>query len=141
MTGADLDELRRIFCADQAAAALEDACEVIAATAGARGVDYSQRPSGWVLHLMRRARRMRCGHGPREGAGAVVFVPAHVGQLLCRACAHQVAKDLRRSLDGRRCDVCREEAALEPFMFQLDALLVTGRCCAGCRPTVYGEAR
>jgi hypothetical protein len=107
--------------------------------AGARGVDYSRRPSGWVLRLLRRTRRNRCVHWPREDAGAVVFVVAHVGQLLCRSCAGRVAGELHGSVDERRCDACREVAELERFMFHAGpALLVSGRCCAGCRPTVYG---
>jgi hypothetical protein len=49
-------------------------------------------------------------------------------------------KALAGSLDASRCDLCGELAELEPFAFHAGAtLLVAGRCCAGCRPTVYGE--
>jgi len=136
----DLDALRRVHLADQAAGALEHACELFAGLAGDRGVIYRPgHPSPWVLRLVRRARRMRCTHWP-QGEAAVVFVAAHTGRLECRACSVRTARALAGSLDEARCDVCREVADLERFAFQLGTLLVTGRCCAGCRPTVYGEA-
>ena len=135
----DLDELRRTFLDDQRAAAAEEAALLFTRMAGARGVDYSRRPSGWVLRLLRRTRRNRCVHWPREDAGAVVFVAAHLGQLQCRACSVRIGKAMAGSLDEGRCDVCRELAELEQFAFHVGTLLVTGRCCAGCRPTVYGE--
>lgn len=134
----DLDELRRVFLADQAAGAHEEALELFARMAGARGVDYSRAPSPWVLRLVRRARQMRCTHWPREGS-AVVFIAAHRGVMECRACSGRTARALAGSLDEGRCDVCREVAELERFAFHADGtLLVTGRCCAGCRATVYG---
>lgn len=136
----DLDELRRVFLADQSAGAHEEALELFARMAGGRGVDYSRAPSPWVLRLVRKARRTRCSHWPREGS-AVVFVAAHVGQLQCRVCATRTEKGLAGSPDGVRCDLCREVAVLERFAFHAGGtLLVTGRCCAGCRATVYGAA-
>jgi len=137
----DRDELRRVFLADQSAAAHEHAAALFAELAGPRGVDYSGAPSGWLLRLVRRARRHRCAHWPCEGA-ELCFVAAHVGQLECRACSVRTGKALVGSLDEARCDVCREAAELEPFAFHAGTtLLVTGRCCAGCRPTVYGGPR
>lgn len=134
----DLDALRRVLLDDQAAGAHEEAAELFARMAGARGVDYSRTPSGWVLRLVRRARRNRCAHWPREGS-AVVFVAAHVGQMQCRVCADRTEKRLAGSPDGVRCDLCREVAELERFAFHAGGtLLVTGRCCGGCRATVYG---
>lgn len=135
----DLDALRAVFLDDQAAGALEEACELFAGWAGARGVDYSREPSPWVLRLLRRARRNRCTHWPREGS-AVVFVAAHVGRLECRVCARRTSRELVGSPDAARCDLCREAVELERFAFQVGTLLLTGRCCAGCRPTVYGDA-
>jgi hypothetical protein len=89
---------------------------------------------------VRQARRIRCSHWPREGA-EVVFLPAHVGQLQCRRCAARTEKALAGSPDEVRCDLCREVAELERFAFHAGGtLLVTGRCCAGCRATVYGGA-
>jgi hypothetical protein len=135
----DLDALRRVFLNDQAAAAHEHAVALFAGMAGTRGTDYSRTPSAWLLRLVRRARRNRCAHWPREGAD-LCFVAAHLGQLECRACSVRTGRALAGSLDAARCDVCRERAELEPFAFHAGAtLLVTGRCCAGCRPTVYGE--
>ncbi|WP_142026823.1 hypothetical protein [Blastococcus colisei] len=129
-----------MFLADQAAGAHEEACELFARMAGARGVDYSRGPSPWVLRLVRRARRMRCAHWPREGS-EVVYVAAHRGRMECRACSIRTARALAGSLDEGRCDLCRRSVAeLERFGFNVGTLLVTGRCCAGCRPTVYGEA-
>jgi hypothetical protein len=136
----DLDQLRQVFLADQAAAAHEEAAELFARMAGGRGVDYSHSPSPWVLRLVRQARRNRCPHWPREDGTAVVFVAAHVGRLECRACSVRTAKALAGSLDEGRCDLCREQAELEVFAFHVGTLLITGRCCAGCRATVYGEA-
>lgn len=134
----DLDALRQVFLADQAAGALEQACEDFASIAGDRGVVYREgRPSPWVLRLLRRARRDRCTHWPQEGA-AVVFVAAHTGRLECRACSVCTSRALAGSLDESRCDLCREQAVLERFAFHLGTLLVTGRCCVGCRSTVYG---
>lgn len=135
----DLDELRRIFCADQAQGAHEEAAELFAGWAGARGVDYTGQPSAWVLRLLRRARRDRCAHWPQEGA-AVVFVAAHTVRLECRVCSVRTGRALAGSLDEVRCDLCRETAELERFAFQVGTLLVTGRCCAGCRPTVFGAS-
>lgn len=136
----DLDGLRRVFLLDQSAGAHEEAAELFARMAGARGVDYSRRPSPWVLRLLRRARRNRCAHWPREGS-ELVFLPAHVGHLQCRRCAGRTAARLAESPDGVRCDVCREVAVLERFAFHAGGtLLVTGRCCARCRTTVYGGA-
>ena len=139
MADLSLDGLRRVFLADQRAGAYEEAAEVFAGMAGPRGVDYTRKPSAWLLRLMRRARRNRRSHWPQEDGDTLVFLPAHVGQLQCRACATETAAALPGSLDGRRCDVCRETAVLEPFAFHLGTLLVTGRCCAGCRATVYGS--
>ncbi|MCU1613135.1 MAG: hypothetical protein JWO98_675 [Frankiales bacterium] len=134
----DLDALRRVFLADQAAAAHEEAAELFARMAGPRGVDYSRPPSPWVLRLVRKSRRLRCSHAPREGS-ELVFLPAHVGQLQCRRCAGRTAARLAESPDGVRCDLCREVAELERFTFHAGTtLLVTGRCCPGCRSTVYG---
>jgi hypothetical protein len=106
--------------------------------AGPRGVDYSRRPSGWVLRPLRGARRNRFAHGPLEGA-QVVFVAAHVGRLECRPCSVATARALAGSLNESRCDVCREQVEVERFAFHLGTLLVTGRCCAGCRAAVNGE--
>jgi hypothetical protein len=58
----------------------------------------------------------------------------------CRACARKTGQRLKRSPDAGRCNVCRDAVELEWFAFQVGTLLVTGRCCAGCRATVYGEA-
>lgn len=107
--------------------------------AGARGTDYTREPSAWVVRLVKRARRNRCPHWPGEGSD-LVLLPAHAEQLLCKACAGRAAKALPGSLDGPRCDVCRAVAPLEVFGFHLRTLLVTGRSCAGCEATVYGEA-
>lgn len=135
----DLDALRRVFLADQARAAQEDAARLFAEMAGARGVDYDRAPSAWVLRLVRRSCRNRCAHWPQEGV-ELCFVAAHLGHLECRACSVRTGQALAGSLDGARCDVCREVADLELFAFHAGTtLLVTGRCCAGCRPTVYGE--
>jgi hypothetical protein len=41
----DLDDLRRVFLDDQAAAAREHAAALFAEMAGDRGVDYSRTPS------------------------------------------------------------------------------------------------
>jgi hypothetical protein len=136
----DLDRMRRVFLDDQAAAAREEAAEMFRLAAGARGVDYSAEPSAWVLALLRDARRHLCPHAPREGS-VLVFVPAHARQVMCRACAHRAARAMRGRPDEARCDVCREVAELTRFMFHAGStLLVTGRHCAGCRATVYGEA-
>lgn len=135
----DLDALRRVFLDDQAAGAHEEAAGLFARMAGVRGVDYSRAPSGWVLRLVRRARRNRCAHWPREGS-ELVFLPAHVGQLQCRRCAGRTAARLADSPDAVRCDLCREVAELERFAFHAGTLLVTGSCCAGCRVTVCGGA-
>lgn len=141
MNGLDYDELRRVFLADQAAGAHEEAAELFARMAGPRGTDYTGAPSPWVLRLVRKARRFRCAHSPREGS-ELVFLPAHVGQLQCRRCAGRTAARLDGSPDGVRCDLCREVADLERFAFHAGGtLLVTGRCCSGCRATVYGEHR
>jgi hypothetical protein len=135
----DLDALRRVHLADQAAGAHDEATELFARMAGPRGVDYTRAPSPWVLRLVRRARRNRCAHWPREGS-ELVFLPAHTGQLQCRRCAGRTERALAESPDGVRCDVCREVAELERFAFHAGGtLLVTGRCCAGCRATVFGE--
>jgi hypothetical protein len=129
-----------VHLADQAAGAHEEAAELFARMAGARGVDYSRAPSPWVLRLVRRARRNRCAHWPREGS-ELVFIAAHVGQMQCRRCAGGTAARLAESPDAARCDVCRAVAELERFAFHAGGtLLVTGRCCGGCRATVYGEA-
>lgn len=133
----DLDALRRVHLADQSAAAHEHAAALFARMAGARGVDYTQTPSPWVLRLVRRARRNRCAHWPIEGS-QLVFVAAHLGQLECRACSVRTGRALAGSLDAVRCDVCRGDVELERFAFQVGTLLSTGRCCAGCRVTVYG---
>lgn len=136
----DLDALRRVFLDDQAAAAHEEAAALFAGMAGARGVDYSRSPSAWLLRLVRRARRNRCAHWPQEGV-ELCFVAAHLGHLECRACSVRTGQALAGSLDGARCDLCREAAELELFAFHAGTtLLVTGRHCGGCRPTVYGEA-
>lgn len=135
----DLDALHRVFEADQAAAAHEDAAERFAAMAGAHGVDYSKTPSPWLLRLVRRARRTRCPHWPQEGQ-QVVHLPTHLARLECSACAETTPGLLQGSLDEGRCDLCRTAAPLDPFAFQLGTLLVTGRHCDSCRPTVYGEA-
>lgn len=136
----DRDELRRVFLDDQSAAAHEHAAALFAELAGPRGVDYSQRPSAWVLRLVRRARRNRCAHWPQEGS-QLCFIAAHLGDMECRACSVRTARALAGSLDEVRCDLCRERAELEPFAFHAGTtLLVTGRCCAGCRAMVYGEA-
>lgn len=134
----DLDALRRVFLEDQAAAAREHAMTLFAEMAGPRGTDYSGAPSGWLLRLVRRARRSRCVHRPLEGT-ELCFVAAHAGRLECRACSVRTARGLAGSLDEPRCDLCREVRLLEPFAFHAGAtLLVTGRCCADCRSTVYG---
>jgi hypothetical protein len=136
----DLDQLHRLFLDDQVAAPREEAAEMFRLAAGARGVDYGARPSAWVLALLRDARRHLCPHAPREGS-VLVFVPAHVRQVMCRACAHAAAKAMRGRPDETRCDVCRQVATLERFMFHAGStLLVTGRHCPGCRATVYGQA-
>lgn len=135
----DYAALNRRFREDQAEAAREDATAVFADMAGARGVDYSQRPSGWVLRLVRQSRRHRCAHWPREGS-AVVLVAAHTGRMECRRCARETSRGLVGSPDEARCDLCREAVELERFAFQVGTLLLTGRCCAACRPTVYGGA-
>jgi hypothetical protein len=123
---------------DRAAGAHEEAAELFARMVGGRGVDYSRAPSPWVLRLVRRARRIRCAHWPREGS-ELVFLPAHVGQFQCRSCTGRTERALSESPDGIRCDLCREVAELEGFGFHAGGtLLVTGRCCAGCRATVHG---
>lgn len=67
------------------------------------------------------------------------FVAAHHGQMECRPCSVRTSRALAGSLDAARCDLCRERAELEPFAFHAGTtLLVTGRCCADCRATVYG---
>jgi hypothetical protein len=137
MSPLDLDFLRRVFVADQADAAHEDAAALFAELAGARGVDYTRQPSGWLLRLVKQARRHRCPHWPTEGA-AVVFVAAQTGRLECRACSVRTAKVLAGSLDEGWCDLCRADVELERFAFRVGTLLVTGRCCAGCRAAVYG---
>lgn len=135
----DLDALRAVFLDDQSAAALEDASALFADMAGARGVDYSRRPSSWVLRVVRQARRHRCAHWPREGA-AVVFVAAHAGRMECRVCAGKTSRRLVGTPDEARCDLCRERAEMERFAFQVGTLLLSGRCCAACQATVYGDA-
>lgn len=136
----DLEAMHRLFVEDQVAAAREHAASLFAELAGARGVDYSRRPSSWVLQLLRRARRNPCSHAPREGAGQIMFIAAHVGRMECRACSVRTANALTGSLDEGRCDICREVRELEQFAFHVGTLLATGRCCAGCKATVYGEA-
>ncbi len=69
-----------------------------------------------------------------------MHLAAHVGQLECRPCSVQTARALAGSLDAARCEVRRGRATLELFASVLGTLLFTGRCCAGCRPTVYGDA-
>jgi hypothetical protein len=136
-----LDALHRRFLDDQADAALEHAEALLSIAATEAGFEVTERlVSQWVTALIREARRWPCLHAPHRGR-MLVIVPAHVRQWLCQSCSQRASRRLCGSLDEARCDVCRQPAALEPFVFQRGRLVVTGRHCEGCTATVYGGAR
>jgi hypothetical protein len=135
----DPDALRRVFLADQAEGAVEEARRMLEESASVFGLPVVYRqPSPWALRLLKDARRVQCPHRPREGS-QLVLVPAHVRQWMCRPCGARAVSSMAGRPDEVRCDVCREVGELTAFVLHRGTLVITGRHCGGCRATVHGR--